>query len=306
MASRLPTQYDFQPVIILGAARSGTNMLRDAMSRLDGTATWPCDEINAIWRHYWAAWPSDELRTVHATPRACRFIRHEFQRLAHRVGARWVIEKTCANSLRVDFVRTILPEAKFVLILRDGRDVVASAIKRWHAAFELRYSLMKLRYVPLGDIPRYGARFVSNRLRQVFARDKRLKSWGPRFEGIDTMLATHSLAEVCAEQWSRCVLLAARSLAAMPVGRVCVVRYENLVGESAHELARIATFLGITPRTGQIDRIAASCTADSVGKWRRELDAEALKVIEPRIRQTMQVLGTWEVDRDARCVRSAA
>jgi hypothetical protein len=306
MGAPLRTAFDFQPVIIVGAARSGTNMLRDALTCFDGATTWPCDEINAIWRHYWATWPSDELRPQHATPRACRFVRREFQRLAHRARAQWVVEKTCANSLRVDFVRKILPEAKFVLIVRDGRDVVASAVKRWCAKFESRYTLKKLRYIPLGDIPLYGVRFILNRARRAAAHDHRLKSWGPRFEGMDAMLATHSLAEVCAEQWSRCVLQAARSLASMPPDRVCVVHYECFVGQPALELARIATFVGIPMPSGKAERFAASCSADSVGKWRRDLDSATVQTIEPQVRTTMQALCKWEAERNDGVARSAA
>ena len=39
------------PVIIIGAGRSGTNMLRDLLAQLPQFSTWPCDEINYIWRH---------------------------------------------------------------------------------------------------------------------------------------------------------------------------------------------------------------------------------------------------------------
>jgi hypothetical protein len=297
VGSSTPLRFDFQPVIIIGAARSGTNMLRDALCCLAGVATWPCDEINAVWRHHWAAWPSDELRPEQATPRVCRFVRREFQRLAHRMRARWVVEKTCANSLRIDFVHSIVPEAKFVFLVREGRDVVASAMRRWHAPFDLRYTLKKLRFVPAGDVPLYGVRFVANRLRRIVARNKRLKSWGPRFEGIDAMLANHSLAEVCAEQWSRCVVEAAQALGHMPADCVCYVRYEDFVSQPASELERIAAFLGITLQADTTQRIAARCSPDSISKWRNELDAETIKAIEPRIQRTMQTLGSWEAER---------
>ena len=51
-----------QDVIIIGAPRSGTNMLRDALTALPDCGTWPCDEINYVWRHGNVGFPSDEFR----------------------------------------------------------------------------------------------------------------------------------------------------------------------------------------------------------------------------------------------------
>ena len=45
-------------------------------------------------------------------------------------GAQWVVEKTCANSLRVPFVETVAGPAKDVFLVRDGMDAVASALER--------------------------------------------------------------------------------------------------------------------------------------------------------------------------------
>ncbi len=59
-----------------------------------------------------------------------------------------VVEKTCATSLRVEFVRAVLPDAKYVFITRDGLDAAASAMERWHAPLDLRYTAAKARFVP--------------------------------------------------------------------------------------------------------------------------------------------------------------
>ena len=53
-----------KPIIIIGAPRSGTNMLRDVLCNLDGVGSWPCDEINYIWRHGNVKNPSDEFLTL--------------------------------------------------------------------------------------------------------------------------------------------------------------------------------------------------------------------------------------------------
>ena len=40
---------NINPVIIIGAPRSGTNILRDTLSIISNVRTWDCDEIPYIW-----------------------------------------------------------------------------------------------------------------------------------------------------------------------------------------------------------------------------------------------------------------
>ncbi|HUT60609.1 MAG TPA: sulfotransferase, partial [Phycisphaerae bacterium] len=124
---------NYSPIIIIGAGRSGTNMLRDMLTAFPGVGTWPCDEINYIWRHGNARYATDEFPPELARPRVRAYIRRAFDRLAARRGLSHVVEKTCANSLRVQFVRAVVPEARFIHIVRDGRDVAVSAVQRWTA-----------------------------------------------------------------------------------------------------------------------------------------------------------------------------
>ena len=58
-----------RPLVIIGAGRSGTNMLRDVLCRMPGLGTWPCDEINYIWRHGNRAHPDDEFPGGFARPK---------------------------------------------------------------------------------------------------------------------------------------------------------------------------------------------------------------------------------------------
>ena len=58
---------NFTPIIIIGAARFGTNILRDTLAQLPSVATWPCEEIKFIWRHGNARYPSDIFPNEFAT-----------------------------------------------------------------------------------------------------------------------------------------------------------------------------------------------------------------------------------------------
>ena len=270
---------DYREVIIIGAPRSGTNMLRDMICRLPGCATWPCDEINYIWRHGNARWPSDALPAELATPEVRRYIRRRFDRQAGRRRAAHLVEKTCANSLRVPFVDRVLPDARYLFIHRRPVDAVASAIRRWRAPFELGYTLRKARFVPLGDVPYYASRLLANRLHRIVSGQRRLASWGPRLESMAELVRRHSLPEVCALQWSACVQEAARALAALDPARVHALGYEDLVGRPAPGLEAICRFLGVAAPPAAIERAVAGVSLDSVGKGERELDAPTRSLV---------------------------
>jgi hypothetical protein len=96
--------------------------------------------------------PYDELGPEQATPAVVRHMRGRFEDVARGSGAATVVEKTCANSLRVAFVNRILPEARYLFIVRDGRDAAASAVERFSAPLDWRYTLRKLRYAPAADL----------------------------------------------------------------------------------------------------------------------------------------------------------
>jgi len=204
MNSSLP----FVPIIIVGAGRSGTNILRDTITSFDGFETWPCDEINPIWRHGNITWPNDEIPYSRATPAIKKFVRSQFLKIWKSSGKpQFIVEKTCANSLRVPFVDAILPEAIYIYIVRNGYDVVASAEKRWKGEFEFPlapYLLSKARYTPLRDLPVYLYRFIKSRLTQKIQNTSHISSWGPRFAGMED-LSDIAVADLCALQWVACV-----------------------------------------------------------------------------------------------------
>jgi hypothetical protein len=273
---------NYTPVVILGAGRSGTNILRDMMTALPDMGTWACDEINPIWRHGNITWPDDEIPAARATPKVNGFIQRAFDRVWNETGQpKFVVEKTCANTLRVPFVDAAIPEARFIHIVRDGVDVLASAQKRWKGDLELPglpYFLAKARYAPKMDLPLYGLSFVRSRIALLFGQKKRLAVWGPRFKGMQD-LQDASLEELCARQWVACVEQTTTALAQIDSARVLHLRYEDMVAEPEQMLRKILQFLGHDVAEDAIVAAAAMVKSTSVGKGRAAL----LDTIDPAV-----------------------
>ncbi|MAT50395.1 MAG: sulfotransferase [Porticoccaceae bacterium] len=282
---------DYQPIVIIGAPRSGTNMLRDVLSKVEGVATWPCDEINYIWRHGNVRYPSDELPIEAAGESVRSYIHAQFDWVARRYRAHTVVEKTCANSLRVPFVDAVIPNARYLFIRRDGLDAVGSAMKRWKAKLDIPYLMRKTRFVPLSDLPYYGGRYLWNRLYRSLSRVERLAFWGPQLDGMDELLKKHSLDEVCALQWQACVEKAADAFAGMSKERWLEIPYEAFVDSPESEFVRILTFLGIDATPEEIAKAVEGVRSDSVGKGRVALDEASLQRLDQLVHNTLARYG---------------
>ena len=280
-----------QPLVIIGAGRSGTNMLRDVLTRLQGVDTWPCDEINYIWRHGNRSSETDELSVQQATSDVACFIRAQFSSIVREQGLlsfpegeRCIVEKTCANSLRVPFVDAVLPEAKYIFLIRDGRDVIASARKRWQAPLNIPYLLAKAKYVPKSDLFYYASRYLVNRVSKTSSTDKALSVWGPKFEGMKAMSRRESLDYVCASQWVRCVESSQQAFDNMDKSKVISVRYEEFVSEPVAILESVAKFVGLRHNLSALEHACKDVRTGSVGKGKTDsLDQRLLEIMTPTL-----------------------
>jgi hypothetical protein len=271
-----------QDVIIIGAPRSGTNMLRDVLTTLPGYGTWPCDEVPFLWRHGNRDYPSDEFSAEMARPEVRSYLKRQFECIRRRQTVGTVVEKTCANSLRVEFVFRCFPDARYLFITRDGIDAAASAMQRWHAPFALGYTARKARYVPPGDLPWLAARFVRQRLggsssRTTTSDDEVTSWWGPKISHRE-LIRTRPLEELCMLQWRRCVDSARRGLADVPRDQVHHVSYERFVRRPEEEVRAVLDFL--RDRTPVDPAAVRGISTSSIGKGRRQLGPEWVTRLE--------------------------
>lgn len=284
--------YAPETIIIVGAPRSGTNILRDLLTSLPGVGTWPCDEINAIWRHGHLDYPFDDLDRSRATHRLRTYVRRKFSRLARRGGYRHVVEKTCATSLRVDYVADLLPEARFVFIYRDGYDAVASAAKRWQASIDLAYTLRKMRYTPPTDLPRYVGRFAAARLAQRRDPQRRLPAWGPLTAEVADLGGQGEIYGAASVQWAQCVSASVASFERLDTTRVSRVRYEDLVSEPSSIIKVLTKDLAIPADNKSIETASALIRNDRTGLGVSELAAQGeFRMVSHRIESTRLKLG---------------
>ncbi|MGY4688469.1 sulfotransferase family protein [Salibacterium sp. K-3] len=286
----------YQPVIIIGAGRSGTNMLRDTLTQISGVQTWPCDEINYIWRHHNVRNKTDEFTSDMAKPKVQTYIRQKFDEMAEETNADYLVEKTCANSLRVEYVQRVVPEAKYLHIVRDGRDVVESAKKRWEAPLDTEYIGEKMRFVPKSDLPYYGFKYFLNRLYKLASQENRLASWGPQFTGLSEQLKNKSLEEVCAYQWKASVEKATSAFKNfIPSSQYHTIYYEDFVAEPVQNMKNICSFLNIDVSDDKLEQITQDISTKSVGRGVNTLEEKDLLANINAIVQPMMEQHQYEV-----------
>lgn len=269
---------DKSPIIIIGAARSGTKFLRDVLAHGDGLKAVPYD-VNYIWRYGAEGARDDVLDPNRLTANRVAFIRRNLSKIAGAQDTDRIIEKTVSNSLRVAFVDRIFPEAQFIHLIRDGRDVAESAMRQWRAPPDAGMLWQKLRGMPIASAD-YALWFGANFVRGLFSARKGGRVWGPRFPDIETFASQHSLAAVCARQWVESVEAATVGLSMLPraAERVHLVKYEDLVSDE-HALRRLVSELSLRGEEKIVDAYRARLQRVEPRRWQKLPAAEQEEIM---------------------------
>ena len=245
---------EIQLVILFGAPRSGTQMYRDMICEHKEIVTWPFNEMTYMWRYGNRDYPTDEIPVDLLTEKTARYIRDSFIKLGKKSNCRLVVDKTCHNCLRPDFVAAVLPEATYIYLVRHGMDVVPSTVKRSESPPPYR-EYLRIMSIPPADIPYYFTRALWNH-GGLFRPGKRsVRVWGPKFKGMKELAETKPIHEVSAHQWVRHMELTDQFLNGKNFkSSLLRVRYEEITSEPRRELERVFKYLNVEPTDSLIEK----------------------------------------------------
>jgi hypothetical protein len=267
-----------RPVFVIGAPRSGTTVVFELLDQSPELASLG-RESHLLWEMFH---PMDERR--HRSHRLAEVEPSDRERkvlswaIGHISRGRRYLDKYPRMSLRVEYLDRLYPDAHFVHVVRDGREVVSSLITGWRTPG--RFGLGTRLPVPL-EIEGYEGsvwRFLLPPGWEEYAQGRRLE-------------------EVCAFQWVEANRAVLEARDRIPPDRWTQVRYESLVGEPVDTARRLAHELGVG--TEGIEAWAAGLdrrvtrTAVSTprrGKWAEEHGAEIARVL-PMLDPMMGRLG---------------
>lgn len=280
---------DKRRIILIGAARSGTKLIRDSLAEAANVGCVPYD-VNFVWRYGNEHLPDDAFSDIIPSATTTRFV-HGYVDHYARNGV--VIEKTVSNALRVPYVKKVFPDATFVHLIRDGIDAIASTRQQWAAPTDRAYVLKKLRHFPPRLLPGYGRKYV---MRLLTHRDPETPraSWGVRYAGIDDDLSHDGLLLTCARQWRYSVESATDALVDID-NQVVNVRYEDLVANPSAALSELLDELKLKTDASALHQVTSRITDGNVGKGRRQLSHDDLLAISPIVDATLERLGYAKV-----------
>jgi len=267
-----------QPTIIVSAPRSGSNLLFELMSKVEGI--WTIGrESHVIYNEFPhlraenAKLDSGSLREAHADRDTRRLLRSIFLYLlrdkhgrplimlpsAERPATVKMLEKTPRNALNIPFLLKVFPNAKFILLHREPRANVASLVEAW------KVGLQSGRFVTFLDLPGW------DRAAWCFLLPPGWRS-----------MIGKSLVEIAAFQWSASNSIILDQLATLPPERWTAVSYRSLVSDPSGVRARMCRFVNAESRSdvmpiGALPLSRTTLSPPHPDKWKKyELEITAL------------------------------
>jgi len=264
-------EYD-RPIFIISPPRSGSTLLFETLARAPGIYTIGGEShalIESIpglpLRH--RGFASNRLLAVDATPEVAAELRARFRdRARDRDGnpppARFrLLEKTPKNALRIPFLLQAFPEARFIYLHREPREVLASMIDAWMSGHFRTYL----------QLPGWPHPYWSLLL---------TPGW--------QALAGKPLPEIVAGQWDSAMRVMLDDLETLPDERVSTIRFDRFVANPDDAIRRLCERLDIrwdVDLSGQLPPSRHTLTAPDPEKWTRH--AAAIEPLLPGLQESI-------------------
>jgi hypothetical protein len=211
-------------------------------------------------------WRSNEVRAEDVTATERRYLAWAIPQLG---GPGRFVDKTPRNTLRLSYLDSLFPGARYVFISRDGRAVVSSLIVGWRARPRPAYVLPEGLDIP--GVPDRHWHFVLS------------PGW--------RSLKGASLEEVCTHQYLTSTQAMLDFEAALPADRLTTVRYEDLLDDPVGEVERLSRSLGLPFGPADEQRTRAKVRRpEGPPKWQTLTPAEIEHVL-PRLRPMLERTG---------------
>jgi hypothetical protein len=197
-----------EPIFLIGCARSGTTITFSFFQHHPRIAC--LYEANKKWMNFFKTRRDtdehgDLLYPSDATTEVIAYLRNEFNKYRQRVGRPLFAEKDPRNSIRLDFVYNVFPDAKFVILFRNPYSTICSLMKRHEQARKLfRHKKKENQWWRSGD---------------AWA-EQRIPGW--------KQLRDKSIFEAAITQYSYTMRKLLKDIKLIPSNKQMILKYENL------------------------------------------------------------------------------
>ncbi len=270
------------PLILLGTHRSGTTWLGEAFSQAADVAYW--SEPRHIWTYRNWFRKNDVLTEADANPAIVKYIRRRFEKFTDARKGQRFCEKTPSNCLRIRFIRQVFPEARFVLVMRDGRSVVRSTqeiVERGGARWKRMFHRI------IESRPREWPAFLekSTLVWNKLARSKN-HYWGTRPPGWRDWINLEPTI-FFAKQWSATMNRALDDFESIPQHQGLIVKYEHLVNDDSDAVDQLLEFSQVEDIRSVNAFICQTRRPDRADAWREAFTENELAQLRPEIEPTL-------------------
>lgn len=260
-------------IFIIGPARSGTKIFRDTIAQLSGFSCVPYD-VNMIWR-YKNSSISDVLSAKSDLVKERRRLLSYFSGFKSE-NTQYLLEKSVSNTVRIEYILQLFPEAKFVFLLRDSFDVVESVERQWRATTTLKYKLAKASKIPLKYLIHHAFELIRR-----YSNQPKAIIWGVNVPGLEEFDRT---IEKAIFQLEVCINAMKSDMKLIPENNLHITRYESFTKDPRNTLKDFSSWLG--QKSDNVDSMNFSNIRNFRGKGKDKL----LEDLHPKLRSRINTI----------------